>query len=321
MSLPRQQSDHPSIGPCLFSSVFSDLQRLFRRSEPARGSQSGLAAWIDRHVERLSYAVLVEPTWLEVNRMEIPVPAGQAARGLRIVQLTDFHFQRRVPARYVERCVAAANAEQPDLIALTGDYVHKGHRYVEGIADLLGRLEAPLGVYAVLGNHDYAVRNALGIRRYPRLHRRVAESLIRRGIRVLQNELLTVDVDGIRYQISGVDDLWSRRCRPDVALAELDSALPHIMLAHHPRTIEMLNNCRCDLMLSGHTHGGQIHSQRFGAVTLGRKMKRYAAGLYTHGQSRLYVNKGVGFGMKIRYNRRPEIAVFDLVPTVAPPAK
>lgn len=301
--------------------MLSDLQRLFRMADRATSRRAGFAAWIDRHVARLSYAVLVEPTWLEVNRLEIPFSASRVARGLRIVQLTDFHFQRRVPARYVERCVEAANAEKPDLIALTGDYVHKGHRYVEGIADLLARLEAPLGVFAVLGNHDYAVRNALGIRRYPRLHQRVAESLVRRGIRVLHNELLTLEVEGERYQISGVDDLWSRRCRPDLALAALDPALPHIMLAHHPRTIELLQDQRCDLMLSGHTHGGQIHTQRFGSVTLGRKMKRYAAGLYTHGQSRLYVNKGVGFGLKIRYNRRPEIAVFDLVPTLPPTAE
>src|SRR5262249_29846531 len=141
-------------------------------------------------------------------------------------------------------------------------------------------------------------------------------SLSQRGIRVLHNELLTVEVDGVRYQISGVDDLWSRRCRPDLALKSLDPSVPHIMLAHHPRTIELLGDARCDLMLSGHTHGGQVHSQRFGSVALGRRMKRYAAGLYTHGQSRLYVNKGVGFGLKIRYNRRPEIAVFDLVPTI-----
>lgn len=298
--------------------MFSDLRNLFRenRAKPAPGRR--LAQWIDRHVSRLSYAVLVEPTWLEVNRLEIPfATAASPTRGLRVVQLTDFHFQRRVAGRYVERCVAAANAEQPDLIALTGDYVHKGHRYVEGIAELLSHLRAPLGVFAVLGNHDYAVRNALGIRRYPTLYRRVAESLTKRGIRVLHNEMLTVEVDGLCYQISGVDDLWSRRCRPDVALAGLDPTHPHIMLAHHPRTIEMLGDRRCDLMLSGHTHGGQVHTQRFGSVTLSKKMKRYAAGLYAHGNTRLYVNKGVGYGLKIRYNRRPEIAVFDLVPTMA----
>jgi predicted MPP superfamily phosphohydrolase len=296
--------------------VFPPLRNLFGRSDLERNPTGGWAQWIDRHVARLSYAVLVEPTWLEVNRLTIPLPTDSPARGLRIVQLSDFHFQRRVPARYVERCVAAANAENPDLIALTGDYVHKGHRYVEGIAELLSRLSAPLGVFAVLGNHDHAVRNALGFRRYPKLHQRIVEALVQRGIRVLHNELMTVELDGLRYQISGVDDLWSRRCRPDVALVGLDPGLPHVMLAHHPRTIELLDGRRCDLMLSGHTHGGQIHTQQFGSVTLGRRMKRYAAGLYAHGDSRLYVNKGVGFGLPIRYNRRPEIAVFDLVPNL-----
>jgi predicted MPP superfamily phosphohydrolase len=66
-------------------------------------------------------------------------------------------------------------------------------------------------------------------------------------------------------------------------------------------------------MLSGHTHGGQIHSQKYGSITLSRRMKNYAAGLYEFGPQRLYVNKGVGYGWRIRYNRRPEIAVFDLV--------
>jgi predicted MPP superfamily phosphohydrolase len=293
--------------------VFPPLQRLFRRRRTS-AAPPGVTRWIGRRLAQLSYAVLVEPTWLEVNRLQIPLPGPSVASALRIVQLTDFHFQRRVPASYVERCVRAANAENPHIIALTGDYVHKGARYIEGIADLLSELSAPLGVYAVLGNHDHAVRNALGIRRYPRLHQKVADSLSSRGIRVLHNELLIVEHGGARYQISGVDDLWSRRCRPDLALAGLDPALPHIMLAHHPRTIELLEGQRCDLMLSGHTHGGQVHLQRFGSVTLSKKMRNYAAGLYLHGRARVYVNKGVGFGLRIRYNRRPEIAVFELLP-------
>lgn len=296
--------------------MISSLRQLLRSPDGKVTPQRRLAQWIDRHISRLSYAVLVEPTWLEINRLQIPVNGSPVPRGLRIAQLTDFHFQRRMPVRYIERCVEAANSEKPDLIALTGDYVHAGHKFVEGIAELLSRLSAPLGVYAVLGNHDHAVRNALGIRRYPTLHRKVAESLERRGIRVLHNELLTFEVEGLKYQISGVDDLWSRKCRPDLALAALDPALPHVMLAHHPRTIELLGDKRCDLMLSGHTHGGQVHLPKLGSVTLGKRMKQYAAGLYECGNSRLYVNKGVGFGLKIRLNRRPEIAVFDLVPTL-----
>jgi uncharacterized protein len=298
--------------------VFSHLQRLFDGSAPRHGGRFRLARWVGRSLAHLSYAVLVEPTWLEVNHLEIPVAGGPSAGRLRIVQLSDFHFQRRVPERYIEHCIQSANGEQPDLVALTGDYIHKGPRFVDRIAEMLSQLTAPLGVFAVLGNHDHAVRNAWGLRGYPMLHRKIAASLERHGIRVLHNELLTLDHAGGRYQISGVDDLWSRRCRPDLALAQLDAALPHVMLAHHPRTIELIAGKRCDLMLSGHTHGGQIHTRRFGSPTLGRKMKRYAAGLYSVADSHLYVNKGVGYGLKIRFNRRPEIAVFDLVPAAAP---
>lgn len=274
-----------------------------------------MTEWIGGNLARLGYALFVEPTWLEVNRLKINVPgvAGSAAPSFRIAQLTDFHFQKRVSPRYIERCVATTNAENPHLIALTGDYVHKGSRYVEGIADLLSGLQAPLGVFAVLGNHDHAVRNVLAIRRFPKLNRQIAAALERRGVRVLRNELLRVEHGGMKFQISGVDDLWSRQCRPDVALAELDPTLPHVMLAHHPRTIELLSHHRCDLMLSGHTHGGQIHLNRFGSVMLGKKMRGYAAGLYQIGERALYVNKGIGYGLKVRYNRRPEIAIFDLV--------
>ena len=294
--------------------VFARLQRLLNGSAPRRKGRFRLARWVGSSLARLSYAVLVEPTWLEVNHLEIPVAGARAAERLRIVQLSDFHFQRRVPEKYIEHCIRSANAEQPDLVALTGDYIHKGPRFVDRIAEMLSDLQAPLGVYAVLGNHDHAVRNAWGLRGYPTLHRKIAGSLERHGIRVLHNELLSLDHGGARYQISGVDDLWSRRCRPDLALERLDPALPHVMLAHHPRTIELIVGKRCDLMLSGHTHGGQVHTRRFGSPTLGRKMKRYAAGLYCVADSHLYVNKGVGYGLKIRFNRRPEIAVFDLVP-------
>jgi predicted MPP superfamily phosphohydrolase len=297
--------------------VLSHLQRLFDGSQPRDERRFRLARWLGRSLARLSYAVLVEPTWLEVNHLQISVAGGPPAGRLRIVQLSDFHFQRRVPEKYIEHCIRSANAEVPDLVALTGDYVHKGPRFVDRVAEMLSHLAAPLGVYAVLGNHDHAVRNSLGLRTYPRLHQKIADSLSRHGIRVLHNELLTIEHNGGRYQISGVDDLWSRRCRPDLALAQLDSRLPHVMLAHHPRTIELLAGKRCDLMLSGHTHGGQIHTRRFGSPMLGRKMKRYAAGLYSVAEGHLYVNKGVGYGLKIRYNRRPEIAVFDLVPAVS----
>lgn len=286
-------------------------RRWFHRVPNQKKSKNGLLGWVRKRISQIHHSVMVEPTWLEVNQIRIPVESPKPL-SLRIVQLSDIHFHRRVPEKYIAECIATANAAQPDLIALTGDYIHSGGKHVEQISRLLQGLKAPLGTFAVLGNHDHGIRNAWGLRFHWKLNEKVIRGLQDQGIRVLLNELETIDHPGGRFQISGVDDLWSRRCLPEMALKHLDDSLPHVMLAHHPLTIHKVEGKRLDLMLSGHTHGGQIHSRRFGPVTLSRRMKKYAAGLFQFGSQNLYVNKGIGFGWKIRYNCRPEIAVFDL---------
>ncbi len=286
------------------------------RTESRTGDPRGRwARGIGRNWARLTYAVRVEPTWLELNEHQVPIAElPHAFSGLRIVQLSDLHCSRQVTPAYLAEAVELAQAQKPDVIALTGDFVHKGFRHVEAAAQVVGRLRAPLGVFAVLGNHDYSVRNALGRRRFPHLHKAVARSLTGQGIRVLHNETVTLSRGSARLHITGVADLWSRVCDPERAFHGLCPDVPRIVLAHNPRTIEHIGKQRCDLMLSGHTHGGQINLPRLGRITLGKKSKRFAAGMYLHERSFLYVNKGVGFGLRIRYNVRPEVAVMVLTP-------
>jgi predicted MPP superfamily phosphohydrolase len=281
------------------------------RHAPARGRW---ARWLGRGWARLTYAVRVEPTWLELTRHDLAVADLPAAfHGLRIAQLSDFHCSRLVTPTYLAEAVNLAQAQEADVLVLTGDFVHKGYRHVARVADVVGRLRAPLGVYAVLGNHDYSVRSALGMRRYRHLHRAVADALAGRGIRVLHNEAVTLLRGEASLHLAGVADLWSRVCDLDRALAGLSPQVPCVVLAHNPCTVERLRQGqRCDLMLSGHTHGGQINLPRLGRVTLGRNGRRFAAGLYKHGQTALYVHKGVGFGFRVRYGVRPEVAVFRL---------
>jgi predicted MPP superfamily phosphohydrolase len=278
--------------------------------------QGRLARWVGRGWARLTYATRIEPTWLELNSHHIAINDLPAEfHGFRIVQLSDFHCSRRVTTDYLARAVDLAQGQEPDIAALTGDFVHKGYKYVKHVAAVLGRLRTPHGVYAVLGNHDFSVRNALGLRRYRHLHRAVTEALLEQGIRVLHNETVALERGPALLHLSGVADLWSRTCDLDSTLDGLDQAVPCVMLAHNPCTIEMLKEThRCDLMLSGHTHGGQISLPRLGRVTLTRKGKRFAAGMYNVGECCLYVHKGVGFGFPIRYNVRPEVAVFHLQP-------
>jgi predicted MPP superfamily phosphohydrolase len=263
----------------------------------------------------VSYGRRVEPTWLELNRCDIPV-AGLPApfAGFRIVQLSDFHCSRQVTPSYLAEAVALAQAQHADLAVLTGDFVHKGYRYVDLVAATLSRLSAPCGVYAVLGNHDYSVRNALGFRRFRHLHRAVATALTAHGIRVLHNEAVPLCRGEDRLYVVGLEDLWSRALDLDRAFDGLAPSVPAVVLAHNPRTVERLANRRCDLMLSGHTHGGQVHLPGIGRPTLGRKARRFAAGLYQYRQTQVYVNKGVGFGFKFRFGVRPEVAVLSLQP-------
>ena len=202
--------------------------------------------------------------------------------------------------------------EKPDAIALTGDFIHKGYRHVEAAARLFKGLTAPCGVYAVLGNHDFAVRNALGFRRHRGLHQAVSDALAAQGVTVLRNQSVRLGRPGEGLVIAGIDDLWSKEADPYAALGEECPETPRVVLAHNPQSIELFDGHRADLILSGHTHGGQIDWPGLGRVLLGKKAKRWAAGLYPHKDGHLYVNKGVGFGWRFRFGVRPEVAIVTL---------
>jgi uncharacterized protein len=271
------------------------------------------ARWVGRNWARLTYGRKIEPTWLELTRHVVPI-AGlpNAFDGFRIVHLSDLHAGRKVPLAYLHEAVQLANQQRGDLIALTGDFIHKGYRHIESVANTLAGLTATVGIYAVLGNHDFSVRNALGIRRYRSLHTAVEKALTQRGITVLRNQHTRVNRAGESLHLVGLDDLWSRRCDAHSALVGLAPNLPRVVLAHNPHTIEKLQEQRCDLMLSGHTHGGQINWPGVGRVFLSRKGRRYAAGMYQVRDSYLFVHRGVGFGLRFRFGVRPEVAVLEL---------
>lgn len=273
----------------------------------------GSARWLGRTWARLSYGRKIEPTWLEANEISLSIvglPDG--LEGMRIAHLTDFHGGEHLPPHYLPEVVERTLALQPDLIALTGDFVHKGYRHVHDVARALESLKAPLGTFAVLGNHDFSVRNALGWRRHRGLHQAVTDSLETRGIRVLRNTSAIVDHRGTPFQIAGIDDLWSGECDPAAALKGLCPNSPRLILAHNPLSIELLGEERCDLMLSGHTHGGQVNWPGLGRLFIGKNARRFSAGMCTHADKTVYVNKGIGYGLRFRFGVRPEVAMFTL---------
>src|SRR5204862_1210674 len=167
------------------------------------------------------------------------------------------HCSKKVTPAFIAEAVDLAMAQQPDLVVVTGDFVHRGYHHVREAAASVARLSAPHGVYAVLGNHDYSIRNALGIPRYRHLHRAVAGALEVEGVRVLRNETVTLTRGPAAVDLTGLDDLWSRACDLDQAYAGHEPSRPRGVLAHHPRTVQRLGGRRGDLIASGHPRGGQ----------------------------------------------------------------
>ena len=281
-----------------------------RRSLKAR-----VAGFVGRTWARVGYAYHIEPTWLEVNRLSLAVQGlPPAFHGLKIAHLSDFHCGSHIPAGYLEDAIARTQDEKPDLIALTGDFIDRGPKHIDKAAKLFRHLKAPLGVFGVLGNHDFSVHTARGHRRYPGLHEGITDALTAEGVTVLRNKAVRFEREGAGLVVAGVDDLWSGEADPHSTLAGHCTATPRVILAHNPQSVETFGEHRADLTLSGHTHGGQIDWPGLGRILLGKKAKRWAAGLYSHKDGHVYVNKGIGFGWRFRFGVRPEVAILTLNP-------
>jgi uncharacterized protein len=202
------------------------------------------------------YVATHEPTWVETNSITIPIAnLPHSLNGFRIVQLSDLHHSRVVSRKYIQYCVTLANQLKPDLFLLTGDYVTNSARFAEPVAQELSRLQAPYGVVAVLGNHDYWTNGVI-----------VYRALTNAGIRVLKNENFFLPVNGSGLWILGVDDLWAGEFNLDKTVSNTPSHEPRILLMHNPDTFMEAAQHGIDLVLSGHTHGGQVSLPICGTV-------------------------------------------------------
>jgi len=258
-----------------------------------------------------SYATSIDPQWIEITQHEITMAnLPQSFHGFSIVQLTDLHHSSIVTLDYLQACIKQVVRLQPDLVVLTGDYITRQESYAEPLAQAIRSVivEAGIPVYAVLGNHDHwnsKLRN-----RWKGDGYEVFNALTNAGINVLMNESVPLRRGRERLWLMGCDDFLSGYFDLDLALKSVPPAEPRILLMHNPHPIESIAHHRFELVLSGHTHGGQI-ALPFVPSKIGHK---YLSGLYHVGESRLYVCRGVGvIGVPIRFMTLPEIAYFRLV--------
>lgn len=247
------------------------------------------------------WAYFVEPTMIRVEEVTVEARAlPSAAQGLKIVQFSDTHLGFGFDEQMLADAVEQINMQLPDIIAFTGDlYDDYSKSNVDDakVIELLGKLSAPLGKYAVLGNHDYG----------PQAQDRIDEILTMAGFTVLYNDTLQLPEYGLT--IFGMDDAMFGKGNALAFMAQPGSY--NLVLCHEPDVFAQMDGV--DLMLSGHTHGGQIRLPLLGAVALPRMGREYVAGLYEDGAERLYVNRGLGTTiMKLRFLCTPEITVLTL---------
>jgi hypothetical protein len=252
------------------------------------------------------YTFYGEPGWLAVERVSVPIRnLPQALEGITIAQLSDLHASSVVRIEHITQAIEVANRQRPDLIVLTGDYVTDELAFIPIVANAIAGLSAPLGVYAVLGNHDYWIGAP----------ERVVAALEDAGVTVLRNTHKQLVVRDSAIWLAGVDDVWEEQNDIDAALQGIPNDAFTVLLAHEPDFADVAAQRSVQLQLSGHTHGGQVRVPFLGAPALPPLGRRYPIGLQRvpNRTTQVYTNRGIGLiSPSVRLNCRPEVTVLTL---------
>ncbi len=262
---------------------------------------------LDAHLVALALAVwgvFVRRRWVMTRQLEIVV-AGLPPEfdGYRVAQLSDLHIGGLTPLRWGKAWAARSNAAAPNLVVVTGDMVSSGVNFHADIADVIGSLHAEDGVFVSMGNHDYFGDGEPLI------------TLLRaKGAIVLRNEGQKVMRGEASMFVAGVDDTWTKRDDLKLAMADRAPGAFTLLLAHDPGLFPAAVKQGIQLVLSGHTHGGQVAMPFFPKLlSLGKLAHRFHLGIYRDGNSTLYVHPGLGTtGPPIRLGVAPEVAILTL---------
>ena len=262
------------------------------------------------------YASGIERHWIDITRHDVYLPGlPQAFDGFRLAQLSDIHLDEFTEPSFLQKAIDRINGIKPDAVFLTGDYVTYApisKRVFKDAAwqcaSILNNLQCPQR-YACLGNHDYQEGGA-----------KVSEALAANGIHVLRNTYLPIERAGARFWLAGLEDPLEGVPDPEAAIPASIRDVPNepvVLLCHGPDYVDTLLRTvpgrSVSLMLSGHTHGGQIRLPLIGPLKLPIFGKKYVQGWFRFGNLQLHVNRGIGtVDLPFRLNCPPEITVLTL---------
>lgn len=252
-----------------------------------------------------AYAYNVEPHNIQIERVQIALPRLPGAfDGITIAHLSDLHLGPYVTEDHLLQAVQMTNALKPDAIVLTGDLVNSSWRYIQPCAEIISKFQAPLGVFAVLGNHDYWV-GFLNL---------MVQSVKKSGITLLRNQAVPITRGRSTLYFVGIDDLWLQLADMRRAIETVPQNACKIALMHEPDFADIAAQAEVDLQLSGHSHGGQVRLPILGPLILPRYGEKYPMGFYRIGNfTRLYTTRGIGvLPPGVRFNCPPEITMLTL---------
>ncbi|MCP4678687.1 MAG: metallophosphoesterase [Deltaproteobacteria bacterium] len=251
----------------------------------------------------LGYTFL-EAKWCRVVRETIRIPhLPKAFRGFKVALLSDIHHGPFVPLFYVRHVVDMTNELEPDTVMLCGDYVHRSSEYIEPCIGALGGLKSRHGSFAVLGNHDHW-EDATRTRK--ELRKNNIEDLTNRGVWLARGDS--------RIRVCGVGDYWEDTQDLNAALGDAGVDDSTILMSHNPDYVDEITDKRVGLVLSGHTHGGQVVFPFVGAPLIpSRYGDKYLRGLVRTKSTQIYVTRGVGtITPPVRFRCRPEVVLITL---------
>ncbi len=250
------------------------------------------------------YTVGVERYLFQVNRYEIPLSRlPRAFDGFTIAQIADLHYGFLMPMTVVRHVLSLVGGIGADMVVGTGDYVHErsSTRQIDTVWPELARLQAPFGVWSVLGNHDHWADTT-----------RSLEWLAETGQGV-RHRSVPIEKGGTRIWIGGSGDFYEDALGIDEAFRETAPEECKVLLSHNPDAVDTPRTTEIDLVISGHTHGGQVVVPFLGAPVLPVRNKRYSSGLVKTPRTRVFISRGIGWALlPVRLNCPPEIAVLQL---------
>lgn len=278
------------------------MQPLSRRAFLAAAGLAGVA-WT-------GYAHDVEPHWLDVGRHT--VKTAHTGEPLRVLHISDLHASWCVSLEYIDQALKLGATLQPDLICVTGDFITTKYNDFDSYRTILSQLPKIAPAYASLGNHDGGSWSRFhhGYADNSKVRRLVAES----GLQLLHNQPAELTVRGRPVSLVGLGDCYASEADPETAFQKpAPPGAVRIVLSHNPDTKVMLDPYPWDLVLCGHTHGGQIWLPLLGAPFAPVEDKRFIAGLYSWNGRWIHITKGVGNVWGMRFNCRPEISLLTVV--------